>query len=76
MKIPLLFLASSMLTYTQVARSQVFTLTVQKIMQDQNTWVGSSPSDLWWTENGDFLYFQWNSGSGYRATHAAAHRTG
>lgn len=35
-------------------------LTVQKIMQDQPTWIGSSPSRAQWSEDGDWLYFNWN----------------
>ena len=37
-------------------------LTVQKIMQDPDTWIGSWPSRPFWTEAGDALYFFWNPG--------------
>ncbi len=34
-------------------------LTVEKIMQDPK-WIGTSPSDLEWSEDGQTLYFKWN----------------
>lgn len=35
-------------------------LTVEKIMQDQDTWIGSSPNAPSWSEDGETLYFRWN----------------
>jgi dipeptidyl aminopeptidase/acylaminoacyl peptidase len=35
-------------------------LTVQQIMQDPKTWIGSWPSEVYWTDAGDYLYFSWN----------------
>ena len=35
-------------------------LTVEKIMQDPKSWVGSSPSGAYWSEDGKTLYFDWN----------------
>ncbi len=35
-------------------------LTVDKIMQDPKTWVGTSPSGVFWAEDGKTLYFNWN----------------
>ena len=43
-----------------VAQAQESPLTVQKIMQDPDTWVGSSPSQPFWSEDGQRLYFRWN----------------
>ena len=34
-------------------------LTVQKIMRDPK-WIGSSPSNLQWSNDGQYLYFNWN----------------
>jgi dipeptidyl aminopeptidase/acylaminoacyl peptidase len=34
-------------------------LTIQKIMQDAK-WIGTSPSDVFWSYNSDALYFKWN----------------
>jgi dipeptidyl aminopeptidase/acylaminoacyl peptidase len=35
-------------------------LTVKKIMQDPKTWIGTSPSAAYWSEDGKTLYFNWN----------------
>ena len=35
-------------------------LSVAKIMQDPKTWIGAWPSNPYWTEKGDVLYFYWN----------------
>ncbi len=36
------------------------TLTVDKIMQDPAQWIGTSPSSVYWSDNGKQVYFQWN----------------
>jgi len=35
-------------------------LTVEQIMQDPKTWIGAWPSEPFWSEDGEFLYFWWN----------------
>lgn len=35
-------------------------LTVAKIMQDPATWIGDTPSQGFWSEDGETLYFFWN----------------
>ncbi len=35
-------------------------LTVEQIMQDPETWIGAWPSDVFWTDAGDAVYFAWN----------------
>jgi dipeptidyl aminopeptidase/acylaminoacyl peptidase len=35
-------------------------LTVKKIMQDPKVWIGTSPHDPWWSEDGQTVYFYWN----------------
>ncbi len=35
-------------------------LTVDKIMQDPDTWIGSWPGVPFWSEDGETLYFRWN----------------
>ncbi len=42
----------------QIAFGQA--LTVEKIMQDQSKWIGTSPSNIFWSEDGKTLYFSWN----------------
>ncbi|HET7897385.1 MAG TPA: hypothetical protein VFL47_06940, partial [Flavisolibacter sp.] len=34
-------------------------LTVEKIMRDQK-WIGTSPSNAWWSADGRYLFFNWN----------------
>lgn len=38
---------------------QLAPLTVQKIMRDPN-WIGTSPSEVFWSADGSKIYFQWN----------------
>ncbi len=35
-------------------------LRIEQIMQDPKTWIGAWPSDPFWSEDGQFLYFWWN----------------
>ncbi|MDX1421062.1 MAG: prolyl oligopeptidase family serine peptidase [Rubricoccaceae bacterium] len=35
-------------------------LTVDQITQDPETWIGAWPSAPYWTDAGDFVYFEWN----------------
>ncbi len=42
--------------------AQTSELTVSKIMRDQSTWIGSSPNRPAWSEDGEWLYFNWNPG--------------
>lgn len=35
-------------------------LTVQKIMQDPTSWIGTSPSEVQWSADGSSVYFFWN----------------
>ncbi|MGG9962797.1 prolyl oligopeptidase family serine peptidase [Ferruginibacter sp. SUN106] len=41
------------------AQNKAGTLTVAKIMRDPK-WIGTSPSDLQWSNDGNTLYFSWN----------------
>jgi len=46
-----------------VATSNIYgqqKLTVKKIMQDPKTWIGTSPSNVFWSEDGGRIYFNWN----------------
>ncbi len=36
------------------------TLTVDKIMQDPAQWLGTSPSNIYWSDDSRNVYFQWN----------------
>ena len=56
----LTLLLAGLLATPLLAQAQHSTLTVQKIMQDPDTWVGSWPSSPFWSEDGQTLYFRWN----------------
>ena len=43
----------------QAANNQA-ALTVKKIMQDPDTWIGSWPQNAYWTDEGNTVYFAWN----------------
>lgn len=49
-----------LMSITATAQGQQSELSVQKIMQDPRMWVGTSPSDPFWSEDGKTLYFSWN----------------
>ncbi|WP_128545946.1 alpha/beta fold hydrolase [Larkinella soli] len=40
--------------------AQTPSLTVEKIMQDPKGWIGTSPSDIFWSEDSRTIYFKWN----------------
>ncbi|MEO1478801.1 MAG: hypothetical protein AAFV01_09505, partial [Bacteroidota bacterium] len=42
-------------------------LTVAEIMQDPATWIGAWPTDVFWTDRGDAVYFRWNPKGSYEA---------
>ena len=50
-----------LLSLSHTGRSQTTTekLTVEKIMQDPK-WIGSSPSEPFWSQDGKYLFFKWN----------------
>lgn len=47
------------LSFTVFAQPKPDQLTVDKIMRDPS-WMGTSPSNLQWSNDGDYLYFNWN----------------
>jgi len=52
----LLFLSLSNPAHSQTPTEK---LTIEKIMQDPK-WIGSSPSDPYWSGDGKYLFFKWN----------------
>ena len=42
-----------------LAQQKLDTLTVEKIMRDPK-WIGTSPSNVYWSADGNSLYFNWN----------------
>ena len=43
------------------------TLTIEQITQRPETWVGAWPSEPFWTDAGDYVYFEWNPGGAFPA---------
>ncbi len=48
------------LASTSVLAQEVPELTVDLIMQDPDTWIGAWPTEMFWTDDGDHVYFSWN----------------
>src|SRR5690606_4403043 len=53
-----LLLFSFILSFASIAQ-ELGSLTVEKIMRDPK-WIGTSPSNPFWSHDGTMLYFQWN----------------
>ncbi|HEX6169201.1 MAG TPA: prolyl oligopeptidase family serine peptidase, partial [Chitinophagaceae bacterium] len=49
----------SAIIFFQASAQQLGKLTVEKIMRDPN-WIGSSPSNIQWSNDGKSIYFNWN----------------
>ena len=61
MKQTLRFLGLLLLLGTNPSFAQkLSTLTVEKIMRDPKTWIGTSPSNVYWSEDSQTIYFSWN----------------
>jgi dipeptidyl aminopeptidase/acylaminoacyl peptidase len=56
---PLFSLLLLFITFHGLAQSKLDTLTVEKIMRDPK-WIGTSPSGIQWSNDGHYLYFNWN----------------
>ncbi|WP_026630135.1 prolyl oligopeptidase family serine peptidase [Dyadobacter alkalitolerans] len=47
--------------FTGISKAQTLgPLTVEKIMRDPKKWIGTSPSDIHWSEDSKTIYFNWN----------------
>nr|WP_321354649.1 hypothetical protein [uncultured Draconibacterium sp.] len=46
--------------FSQVSKLNKSSLSIETIMQDPAKWIGTSPSDITWSEDGAKIYFQWN----------------
>ncbi|TGD81454.1 prolyl oligopeptidase family serine peptidase [Hymenobacter wooponensis] len=56
----LLLLAIAPALSPTVRAQQLGPLTVEKIMRDPAQWIGNSPSNISWAEDGKRIYFNWN----------------
>jgi Tol biopolymer transport system component len=48
-----------LLSFIVFAQTTLAPLTVEKIMRDQK-WIGTSPSNPYWSADGRYLFFSWN----------------
>jgi len=53
------FIVLLFISFTSFAQQKLEKLTVEKIMRDPK-WIGTSPSNVSWSEDGQYLYFNWN----------------
>ncbi len=56
----ILFVFSFTVAFSQIERNNKSPLTIEKIMQDPDKWIGTLPENVFWGENGEKIYFQWN----------------
>jgi len=47
-------------SFSQIQKNNQSPLTIEQIMQDQDKWVGSLPENIYWGEQGENIYFDWN----------------
>ncbi len=53
------FLSVVVITQQNFAQNNLAPLTVEKIMRDPK-WIGTSPSNIYWSNDGKYLFFNWN----------------
>ncbi|MEL6772008.1 MAG: prolyl oligopeptidase family serine peptidase [Bacteroidota bacterium] len=59
--------ATALVAQPATAPDTTAPLTVAEIMQDPATWIGAWPTDVFWTDRGDAVYFRWNPKGSYEA---------
>ncbi|TNF43395.1 MAG: S9 family peptidase, partial [Bacteroidetes bacterium] len=53
-------IANTFITSAQIQKNNQSALTIEKIMQDPKTWIGTSPDNIVWGEQSDRIFFSWN----------------
>ncbi|HAQ21661.1 MAG TPA: S9 family peptidase [Prolixibacteraceae bacterium] len=46
--------------FSQIQKTNKSVLTIEKIMQDQDKWMGTLPENVQWSEDSKTIYFNWN----------------
>lgn len=60
-KLFLIFLmANTFFVSAQIQKNNQSAITIEKIMQDSKTWMGTSPDNIVWGEQSDRVFFDWN----------------
>jgi dipeptidyl aminopeptidase/acylaminoacyl peptidase len=55
-----LLIANVVFASAQIQKNNKSALTIEKIMQKPDTWIGTSPDNIVWGEQNDRIYFEWN----------------
>jgi len=56
----ILLLAFVFTAFGQIQQKNLSQLTIETIMQDPAKWIGTSPEDITWSDDGTKIYFDWN----------------
>lgn len=56
----LVLIFASVHVFAQIQKNNKSTLSIEKIMQDPAKWIGTSPDNVFWSEDGSKIYFNWN----------------
>lgn len=56
----LLLVAGSFIATAQIQKNNQSVLTIEQIMQDPAKWIGTSPENIFWNEQSDRIFFDWN----------------
>ena len=56
----MLFIFSTSFVFAQIEKNNKSPLTIEKIMQDPDKWIGTLPENPFWGEKNEKIYFQWN----------------
>ncbi len=59
MRTRIFFVSLLFISISSLAQQKTDKLTVEKIMRDPK-WIGTSPSNISWSQDGQYLYFSWN----------------
>ena len=49
-----------LLAIQELSAQSLAPLTIEKIMRDPKKWIGTSPTDITWSDDSKSVYFNWN----------------
>jgi dipeptidyl aminopeptidase/acylaminoacyl peptidase len=55
-----LLIVNAVSVSAQIQKNNKSKLTIEKIMQDPDKWIGTSPENIFWDEQSNQIYFDWN----------------
>jgi len=56
----ILFILSALSLQAQIEKNNKSALTIEKIMQDPDKWIGTLPEQISWSDDSKNIYFNWN----------------